>query len=126
MRNFSLHVPSTPSDPAWVMVRARGELDRSSELEFRQALEEAVAAEATVLLVDLGEVSFLDSAGLSVLVGVKRRLELDRDLRLCQVPRRVMRSLELSGITKLLPVQAVGDPWPWSDVADPGEHLEAI
>jgi anti-sigma B factor antagonist len=108
------------------MVRARGDLDRSTELEFRQALEEAVATEATILLVHLAEVSFLDSAGLAVLVGVKRRLPLDRDLRLCHVPRRVVRSLEVAGITKMLAVQAVGDPWPWADVADPGEDLLAI
>lgn len=126
MRNFSLHVPSTPSEPNWAMVRARGELDRSSEPEFRQVLEEAMASGAAVLLVDLSEISFLDSAGLSVLVGAKRRLDLDRDLRLCHVPRRVMRSMEVAGITKLLPVQATGDPWPWSDVADPDEAVGAV
>jgi anti-sigma B factor antagonist len=108
------------------MVRARGELDRSTEPEFRQALEEAMASGAAVLLVDLGGISFLDSAGLSVLVGAKRRLDLDRDLRLCHVPRRVMRSMEVAGITKLLPVQATGDPWPWSDVADPDEAVDAV
>jgi anti-sigma B factor antagonist len=69
---MSLEVEIMRDGPEAVVV-ARGEIDLATQSALRDALEEASeSAEAVVL--DLTDVSFLDSSGLRVLAQWKRRL----------------------------------------------------
>ena len=54
------------------IVTAAGEIDISTVTQLRERLFE-IAASGRPLVVDLGQVSFIDSVGLSVLVGTANR-----------------------------------------------------
>lgn len=97
------------------VVRATGEVDAASAAAFRGALDRAVGSGRALVVVDLAEVSFLDSAGLSVVFGVQRELGLDRRLALGNVPVRVLRTLKLAAVPSVVAVHPQGEPQPWAD-----------
>jgi anti-sigma B factor antagonist len=80
---------------ATTVVVARGELD----LACRDAFREVLADVAGTVVVDLEEVTFLDSSCIGVLAGAAQRLhEHDGDLRIrkpADIPRR---ALEITGL----------------------------
>jgi anti-sigma B factor antagonist len=59
------------------MVAARGELDVATAPALREALDTARTRGARRLIADLAAVTFLDSAGLGVLVTSAKRLRMD-------------------------------------------------
>jgi anti-anti-sigma factor len=100
-----LAVRSTRYGSDVVVVALAGELDRSNVATAKQALG-AVGADATLLVIDLYELEFLDSSGISLLV----RLSQGRDpesLRIVPSPsREVTRILDLTGIGSLIRISA--------------------
>ena len=57
------------------VVRVRGEVDMVNAPSLREVLIDVLSAKpSTHLIVDLGGVDFLDSTGISVLVGAHRRV----------------------------------------------------
>lgn len=102
------------------VVEAHGELDTSSVGAFRAALETAARAGRPLVVVDLEHVSFLDSAGLSVIFGVQRQLPMEQRLVLGNVPQRMLRTLRLASVTSVVEVQPQGEPQPWRDEAAQG------
>jgi anti-sigma B factor antagonist len=58
----------------WAVCRLIGELDTGTAVQMRAALFGVVAERG--LIVDLCEASFLDSAGLGVLIGAVRRIRV--------------------------------------------------
>lgn len=82
-------------DGAYV-IRVQGELDVASAPEVRSALCSAITLPTQTVVVDLGEVSFLDSTGLQVLILAQRRLtRLRRDFVVACPPGPVRRLLEI-------------------------------
>lgn len=104
---------------AAIIVHVRGDLDATSAGALRSALAEAAEAGEPLLLVDMADVDFLDSAGLAVLVGVARTLRPDRRLALYDVPPRMQRMLSVAGINQVLQIHKAGDVWPFPDVPAP-------
>ncbi len=92
----------------------RGELDCSSAPELRSRIGEVLAAGAGAVVVDLARLSFIDAAGLGVLIGAERQLrERNGHLDLRRVPRPVQRVLEVAGVTGFLQLRP-------PEVEDPG------
>jgi anti-anti-sigma factor len=92
------------------VVSLSGSFDSAATSPLRQALLEALRAGSTVV-VDLREVTFLDSCVLGVLVAAHRRASADSGrLLLVHPPERVLRLLRLTGLTGLLEVRE--EPWP--------------
>jgi anti-sigma B factor antagonist len=81
-----------------------GEIDLTTAPRLADDLRAAVES-ATVLVVDLSAVAFLDSAGLAVLHSSARRMaELSGGLRLVVTPQSVVyRALDISGLTRVIP-----------------------
>jgi anti-sigma B factor antagonist len=78
----------------------RGDLELNTAADLREALV-GVIGERARIVVDLEAVSFLDSAGLGILVGgLKRARERDGDLELICSSRAVLRPLELTGLDR--------------------------
>jgi anti-anti-sigma factor len=114
MSQFALNLEA----PDVAVVAAAGEIDPEAARSFRRALTEAAETGRPLILVDMANVAFLDSAGLAVLVGVRRQLPLEQELALCNVPSRMRRALDIAGTGRLMPIHAVGEPWAWPQVPE--------
>ena len=85
-----------------------GDLDANTAPELRLALMAAIDEHGGKrIVVDLEGVDFLDSAGLSVLVGgLERAHANDRKLVLVATGRSVLRVLELTRLTRVFEIHA--------------------
>jgi anti-sigma B factor antagonist len=83
-----------------VIVSLAGELDLYNAEEVRRALLEACAAEPKVLVVDLGEVRFIDSTALGVLIEARSRMGDRKGFRLAAPGLETRRALEVSGLDR--------------------------
>jgi anti-sigma B factor antagonist len=87
------------------VVYVGGEVDLATCPQLRGVLAQLVDQGVYHLVVDLEQVSFLDSSGVGVLLGVHRRIrEHGGSLRLAAPSARVRRVLELIGVTTVLPI----------------------
>jgi anti-sigma B factor antagonist len=92
------------------VVHVSGEVDLATCPQLRDVLAELVDRGVHHLIVDLDQVTFLDSSGIGVLIGVLGRIrEHGGSLRLTAPSPHVRRVLELTGITALLPTYATLD-----------------
>ncbi|MDH4169008.1 MAG: STAS domain-containing protein [Acidimicrobiia bacterium] len=102
-------------DP-WVVLTPLGDLDMGSAPAVRQAIVGAIAAGDTRLVIDLGSVDFIDSVGLGVIIGARRRARSNGGdvvlARLTESTRQVFALVELDQIFDVtLDVdRAVGQP----------------
>jgi anti-sigma B factor antagonist len=97
------------SGPA-VCVTAAGEIDSTSAPVLRQHLEALLDGDVEELTVDLGQVTFLDSAGLCVLAAAHRRaVRQGVALRVLASSRAVIRPLQITGLWDLLKAEKLPD-----------------
>ena len=93
-----------------VCVTAAGEIDSTSAPVLRQQLETLLDGDVRELTVDLGQVTFLDSAGLCVLAAAHRRAaRQDVVLRVLASSRAVIRPLQITGLWDLLKAERVAE-----------------
>jgi anti-anti-sigma factor len=82
-----------------------GEIDIGTVGIVAAAIDRAVADGAVELWLDLAPTSFMDSAGLHLLLDTGQRLEaLNRELAIIAPPASVRRLFEVAGVTGLLTV----------------------
>jgi anti-sigma B factor antagonist len=86
------------------VVRLGGELDLYNAAQVRAALVEAAAEAPERIVVDLGEVEFLDSTALGVLIEARSRLANRAGLMLAAPGLETRRALQISGLDKLFAV----------------------
>jgi anti-anti-sigma factor len=92
-----------------------GEVDLAVRDRIEAALLEAESRSENLIVLDLGEVGFMDSTGLHLLLEAAARAgESGRRFVLAAVPGAVRRVLEVAGVLEHFAV-----------VADPAEALEA-
>ena len=88
-------------------IHVRGELDIFDAPQLGRLLE-AERAAGHDLVVDLHELSFIDSSGLAVLVwAAESAARSGRGLRLLAPPPAVMRTFDVTGLRELLPFEDV-------------------
>ena len=86
-----------------MIVGLAGDFDLSAVARVRSAFHDVVKDGWTSVAVDLGEVTFLDSAGLGVLIGLHRRCRMNEGICVLLDPQpEVTRLLETSGLDALL------------------------
>lgn len=83
-----------------VVVHLVGELDLYNAHQVREALLAACAEEPGRLVVDLGEVEFVDSTALGVLVEARSRMADKQAFVLAAPGAEASRALQLSGLDK--------------------------
>ena len=117
----TLHITEEDDRTATTRLVLHGELDCSSAPQLRARIRDTLTGGTTTLILDLARISFLDAAGLGVLVGAHRKLE-ERGGRLevCRTPRSVQRVLEVTGLHDLLQPTAAPDDDP---IAAPSSDL---
>jgi anti-anti-sigma factor len=81
-----------------------GELDMAARFQAEQALDALLAEPVEHLVVDLGEVTFVDSTGMGLVLEVHDRARAEGfKLRLLRGPADVQRVFELAGVADVLP-----------------------
>jgi anti-sigma B factor antagonist len=85
------------------VVAVTGELDLASSPELEQRLERFYASDSKLLVIDLRGLEFMDSTGLSVIVGAQQKLiDAGRRLIIVRGPQQVQRLLDLTGVAERL------------------------
>jgi anti-sigma B factor antagonist len=91
------------------VLRMSGDVDIATESEWRRRGAELLAAHPDMrdVTVDVGEVGFLDSRGMAVLVHLHTSaLARGGQLRLTAVSRRIARALSVSGLDQIFALEA--------------------
>lgn len=96
--------------PGVAVCRLVGDLDLTVVAQARARLEEALAARPSLLVVDLADVDFCDSSGLSLLLQI--RLDAQARgvmLRLAALAAPVARVFEVTGTAGVFSIYATAD-----------------
>lgn len=96
-----LSVSRTPVDGVTV-VTVTGEVDHHTSGILRRALMPADSGAPPRTVADLTGVGFMDSSGINVLIAAQQAHEPAGWLRLANVQRPVLRTLEIVGLTGLI------------------------
>ncbi len=110
-------VTSRTDDAA--MVRVIGELDLSTAPRLLEVLAELAGNRTIDVTLNLAQMAFIDSTGVSVLVsGLKRLRETGGDLALLSPRASTMKVLEITGLTTVFTIHSE----PASDTTSKGYH----
>lgn len=98
-------VARSPDTGGWAVLTLFGEIDLASGPAVREAVGELIAAGRVRLVWDLREVTFMDSAGLGILVHAVRSAEARQGcVRLAGVGVQVWRLMELTGLSAVVDI----------------------
>ncbi|MDP9333967.1 MAG: STAS domain-containing protein [Actinomycetota bacterium] len=86
----------------YLRVKLRGEMDYPALISDQGATLQAVTHSRERVVIDLSEVTFMDSSGIAILVNIGR--QHDGPLRLEGVQSAVRKILEVSGLTELFDI----------------------
>lgn len=101
------------------VLSAQGEVDIATSAVLRKALE-SIPAAADTIVIDLAGVSFLDSTGLGVLIGARRRLHRSGvRIMVVNAAPAVWRVFKITGLIEPLQVHAAPQP---PELTDPFAH----
>lgn len=99
--------PPSVAGPRPTIVHLSGEIDIFTSAALRRQLLNTLRRSTSLLVIDLSEVSFCDSSGLAVLVGIQRRARPMGITLTLTGPRPFMsRLLHVTGLGRGLPVMA--------------------
>lgn len=89
------------------VVTVSGDVDLHTAATLRRHAMAVVAQGVPHLVLDLAQVDFVDSTGLSTFIGLLHTTQqAGGSLRLADVPDRLTRMVTMTGISELLPIHA--------------------
>jgi anti-sigma B factor antagonist len=94
---------------AATVLSVTGEVDMATAPEVEESIKVALDRGPEVLVVDLSGVSFLASAGMSVLIGGNQLAGERTDFRLVATGSATLRPMELTGIATTFSIHATRD-----------------
>ena len=101
---------SVSTAEAAAVVHVVGELDVATAPELREAVVGLVRQDVSEVVIDLAALEFIDSSGLSVLVGAHKRLrERGGELRLRAVPSQAANVLRVTGLADILATEPAAE-----------------
>ena len=97
-------------DKKTTIVAVRGEIDLFTAPEFKQRVNAAIEAGASLVVVDLNETSFIDSSSLGILISAHKRLRMrgDRLVIVCDVPA-ILNTFTITGLDGVLAIDPTRD-----------------
>jgi anti-sigma B factor antagonist len=129
MRDLYLETVGPCGDCA--VLRIVGEIDIYTAPALRERLVELLATGVKHVVLDTSGVTFLDSSGLGVLVGARKRMGAhDGSLALVATQERIVQLFRITGLIRLFPPHATvsaaigGDPH-WRDALADGRQSVA-
>ncbi len=88
-----------------VVISPQGDLHRETAEGFQILSDELLGEGRQYFVVDLGEVSFVDSAGLGALVRLYKRVRIgEGDVRLARVSPNVMQIFDLTRLNRVFDI----------------------
>ncbi|GAA3525348.1 STAS domain-containing protein [Amycolatopsis ultiminotia] len=90
--------------PPAVVLTVRGDIDTVTAPQVTAAVADAAADGPPVLVLDLTEVEFLASPGLTALLIIRRDLPAGTALRIVAAGRATLRPIQLTGLQQSLPL----------------------
>ncbi len=93
------------------VVRVRGEVDVATAPALRESLDGAVDGGPGTVVVDLSEVTFIDSTGLGVLIGARKRcVDSGRAFRVVVADPRILKVFQITGLDELFTIHPALEP----------------
>jgi anti-anti-sigma factor len=83
-----------------------GHLDTITAPEAEQAINAAIHAGNTAILINLHQTSYISSSGLRVLLATAKRLKGIGELRISNLNKNVQNVFDISGFTSILDIDA--------------------
>lgn len=85
------------------LIKVSGRIDSATAPQLAKALDEITEAGRFKIVLELGEVEFMSSAGLRVLIGTQKTCKRYNrgEVVLAAVPKRIYDALELAGFVPL-------------------------
>lgn len=100
---MTISIQVEPRGERVAVVQMKGRLDLLSAVEVKQRLAAVVAEGSSRLVVDLGEVEFIDSSGLGALIsGLKAARIAGGDLRIARPDKQARYILQVSTLERVL------------------------
>jgi len=88
-----------------VVVIVSGEVDTTTVADLHAVFDQLVARGAQNYVIDLGDVSFMDSSGLAALAGLYKRIRIGQgDVRLCNLRGEMRRIIELTRFDRVFDI----------------------
>jgi anti-sigma B factor antagonist len=101
--DFSSHVESVEGERA--LIALAGEVDLYNAPEFKAQLLDAIGGGAKHVVVDLSDVTFLDSTTLGVLVGGIKRVRPDGGTMTLVIDNEQINQIfEITGLNRVFPI----------------------
>ncbi|CAM5507963.1 Anti-sigma factor antagonist OS=Streptomyces albaduncus OX=68172 GN=FHS32_002789 PE=3 SV=1 [Streptomyces griseoloalbus] len=99
MKPLTIVSSRTPAGP---LLEVAGDLDHSNAQQLRRAAAGAVLSAGLLLVVDLGELGFCDSSGITALIAVRNHVvAAGAGLVVVAVPETLRRLLSLTGLDQV-------------------------
>jgi anti-sigma B factor antagonist len=104
MKRTIMQIATTPGSDRYVLT-VSGEVDLATSPEVDAAIIGAIESGTSSVVIDLTDVSFMDSSGLGVIVrGLKRCRESEKDLDLVITNDRVLKVFGITGLDQVIPI----------------------
>ena len=90
-----------------LLLEIRGELDHHGVKNALREMELAIDAALPVrLILDMKDVSFMDSSGIAFILRAQQRMQMmDGSLLVCHVPAQAKRVLDAAGISRIVTIK---------------------
>lgn len=86
------------------VVYATGKIDAVTCPKLEEALNRLFEQGESCLILDLGDVSYISSAGLRILLVAAKKLYGDGQFALCRLSKEVREVMEMVGFTKIMSI----------------------
>lgn len=91
--------------PECITLHLQGELDLSTAPKLREAIDKEIGREDKELQLNLRGLEYMDSTGLGVMIAMlKARDQLSASVSVIEVPRKIQRLFDITGVSKFLTV----------------------
>ena len=98
---------ATTSESDRYVITVSGEVDLATSPQLDRAVISAIDSGAASVVIDLTDVTFMDSSGLGVIVrALKRCREAENDLDLVITNERVLKVFGITGLDQVIPIHA--------------------
>jgi anti-sigma B factor antagonist len=101
-----MQIATTPGSDRY-LITVSGEVDLATSPDLDVAIIAAIDSGTSSVVIDLTDVSFMDSSGLGVIVrALKRCREAENDLDLVITNERVLKVFGITGLDQVIPIHA--------------------